>query len=86
MRIEKKIWPEHFEKILNGEKNAEIRLADFNLKVGDRLVLREYDPDTRKYSGRKIIKQVKNLNEVDLTHMYDLKKIQLYGVYLIEFE
>lgn len=86
MRIEKKIWPEYFEKILEGKKNAEIRLKDFNLKEGDELVLKEYNPVTRRYTGNKITKKVKNLNEIDLTKMYDLKKMQEYGVYLIEFE
>lgn len=86
MIIEKKVWPEFFQKILDGKKNAEIRLADFDLKKGDSLVLREYSPDIKEYTGRKITKKIKNLNRVDLTHMYDLKRIQEQGVYLIEFE
>jgi hypothetical protein len=28
MKIEKKIWPEYFEKIQYGEKTFELRLAD----------------------------------------------------------
>jgi hypothetical protein len=30
MRIEKKCWPEFFEKILSGEKTFELRLADWD--------------------------------------------------------
>jgi len=86
MIIEKKVWPEYFEKILSGEKNADIRLADFDLKIRDKLVLREYDPNTRKYSGRKITKKVKNLNKISLDKMYNLQDIKKHGVYLIELE
>ncbi len=86
MRIEKKIWPEYFEKILSGKKNAEIRLADFDLKKGDSLVLREYSPGINEYTGRKITKKIKSLNKVDLSKMYKLENIKKYGVYLIELE
>lgn len=41
MRTEKKIWPEYFDKISNGEKKFELRLADWECKPGDTLVLRE---------------------------------------------
>ncbi len=37
--IEKKIWPEYFDAVRSGEKNFEIRLADFECKPGDRLIL-----------------------------------------------
>ncbi|MBI5071763.1 DUF3850 domain-containing protein [Candidatus Falkowbacteria bacterium] len=45
MRIEKKIRPEFFDKISNGEKNFELRLADWECAPGDVLVLREWDPE-----------------------------------------
>ncbi|MFW9878361.1 MAG: DUF3850 domain-containing protein, partial [Candidatus Thorarchaeota archaeon] len=37
MKIEKKTWPEYFKKIVNKEKNFELRLADFKCKKGDTL-------------------------------------------------
>jgi len=57
-RIEKKAWPEYFEKILSGDKTFELRLADFDVDEGDTLVLREWDPKTKNYTGRKIEKKV----------------------------
>lgn len=41
MEIEKKVWPQYFEKILSGEKTFEIRLADFECGLGDVLLLKE---------------------------------------------
>ena len=47
MRIEKKVWPKFFQKILDGDKTFELRLADFECKPGDILVLKEWDPETK---------------------------------------
>ena len=40
MEIEKKTWPELFQKMLEGKKTADLRLADFDIKQGDILFLR----------------------------------------------
>ena len=55
-RIRKKTWKEAFEKMLSGEKTFDARLANFNCQIGDILVLEEYDPELKKYTGRKIEK------------------------------
>ena len=47
-----KSWPEHFAPLLAGRKRAELRLNDRAFAEGDWLVLREYDPETERYSGR----------------------------------
>lgn len=59
--IKKKIWPKYFEQVKTGKKKFELRLADFNLKKGDVLVLKEWDPKKKEYTGRKIKKKVKYL-------------------------
>lgn len=86
MEIKKKSWPESFQRILKGEKNAEIRLADFDLKQGDILILEEYDPKTKKYTGRKIKKKVKLINKFNPTEAYSSEDIKKFGLYLIEME
>ncbi len=58
MIIEKKTWPELFEKVLIGEKTFDVRIADFDVKEGDILVLREWDPIDKRYTGREIRKKV----------------------------
>ena len=57
-KIEKKIWPEYFPKVLEGKKNFEIRLNDFEIEEGDVLLLREWDPKTKEYTGRSVEKEV----------------------------
>lgn len=57
-RVEKKIWSEFFDKVASGEKTFELRLADFDIEKGDTLVLKEWDPSTKEYTGRELTKEV----------------------------
>ena len=57
-KIEKKVWPEYFEEILLGKKTFEVRLNDFEVAEGDVLVLKEWDPKTKDYTGRELEKKV----------------------------
>ena len=43
MEIKKKCWSALFQKILDGKKNVDVRLADFDVKEGDVLIFEEYD-------------------------------------------
>ena len=52
---ELKIKPVYFEAVKEGIKTFELRKDDRNFKVGDILLLREWE---HKYSGRKIKKKV----------------------------
>lgn len=49
-----KTWPEFFEAVLYGGKSFEIRKNDRDYKVGDLLILREWDPKDQKYTGRRV--------------------------------
>lgn len=55
---ELKTWPEYFQAVIDGIKPFEVRKADRNFQVGDVLMLREWSPQTEKYSGRHIGKFV----------------------------
>ncbi len=54
MRIKKKVWPEYFQQIVDGKKTFELRLNDFDISEGDTLVLNEWDPATKDYTGRTL--------------------------------
>ena len=86
MEIKKKTWPELFQRILDGKKNADVRLADFEINENDTLVLEEYNPETKTYTGRTIKKKIKNLNKVRLMDFSKPEEIEKYGHWVIEFE
>ena len=86
MRIEKKTWPEMFQKVLSGEKTCDLRLADFECRPGDMLVLREYDPKTKKYSGRTIEKKVTHVVKTKDLKFWDSKDVEKYGYQVISFK
>jgi hypothetical protein len=48
-----KCWPDYFAESIAGRKPFEIRKNDRGFKVGDGLVLREFNFDTGAYSGRE---------------------------------
>ena len=56
--IKKRTWPEYFDLILSEKKKYDMRIDDFEVKEGDTLVLEEWDPATRQYTGRKLEKEV----------------------------
>jgi hypothetical protein len=59
MKVHKvKSWPKLFAAAKNGEKQHELRKNDRDYKVGDLLVLQEFDPETQSYSGCEICVEI----------------------------
>ncbi len=48
---ELKTWPEYFFEVSTGKKKFEVRLNDRDFKVGDRVILNEWNPKLKKYTG-----------------------------------
>lgn len=51
---ELKTWPQYYVPLAEGKKTFEIRRNDREFAVGDALVLKEWNPDARSYTGREL--------------------------------
>ena len=82
--IHKKIWPEYFEVVSSGKKKFEFRLNDFEIKEGDMLLLEEWDPKIKEYTGRKIEKKVTYVGKfrIDQT-FFSEEEIKEKGIQII---
>jgi len=87
--IEKKAWPELFEKVLDGSKRFDMRLADININKGDTLVLKEWDPKTKEYTGRelrKIVGYVLKFKPDELIYWWPKEDIDKHGLQIISLD
>lgn len=53
-----KTWPPYFNATMCGYKEFELRTNDRNFRIGDYLVLEEWDPETKHFSGRALTRRV----------------------------
>jgi len=86
MKHEKKIWPEYFQEILDGKKTYELRLADWECNEGDILVLQEWDPKTKEYTGRKIEKEITYICKTKNIKFWPKEDVEKYGYQIIAFK
>ncbi|MBU6431104.1 MAG: DUF3850 domain-containing protein [Patescibacteria group bacterium] len=84
--ISKKIHPEYFEMVKSGKKNFELRLADFEVKEGDTLILEEWNPEIKEYTGRKLEKNIGYILKFDLDKFGQKKEVEEKGLYVISLE
>lgn len=80
---ELKCWPEYFLRIARGQKTFEIRKNDRDFQVGDRLVLREFNPRQKEFAdwGSSLV--------ADIVYMTDFEQKPGYvvlGIKLVEDE
>lgn len=60
---ELKIHPSFFMDVMLGIKKFEIRLNDRNFQERDYVVLKEWNPETQKYTGRQTMRIVSEVFE-----------------------
>ncbi|MFH1620956.1 MAG: DUF3850 domain-containing protein [Patescibacteria group bacterium] len=85
--IHKKIWPEYYNEVASGKKKFELRLNDFEINEGDVLVLEEWDPESKKYTGRKIEKKVTCVNRFKIDQLFwPESEIKDKGLQIISIE
>jgi len=84
--IKKKIWPEYFKLVSSGKKKFELRLADFEVGEGDTLLLKEWDPKTQEYTGRKIEKKVSFVLKFNLNDFGQEEVIKEKGLVVVQID
>jgi hypothetical protein len=56
-----KSWPRFFRAIVAGERTHELRRNDRDFRVGDSLLLHEWDHDTEQYTGASCVAIVSSI-------------------------
>jgi len=80
MKIEKKVQQEYFEAVSEGKKGFEVRLADFECRPGDTLVLKEQKQNTRELTGREIECEVLyKFNTKEMEKFHTKEEIEKHG-------
>lgn len=83
----KKAWPELFQDVLDGKKNFDLRLADWKCEEGDILILKEWDPKTKKYTGRELSKKVSYVFKFKIDKLFWTKKeIEKHGIQVLSLK
>lgn len=83
--IDSKLPIEYFTKDRNNRLEA--RIARFNLKKGDILRFREWDPKTDTYTGRYFDRKVRDVHKIHhATRFWTKKDLTKYGIYVFELE
>ena len=85
--IEKKIWPEYFDAVASGKKKFELRLDDFEIHEGDEMLLKEWDPKTKQYTGREMTKKVTDVQKFKIDQLFwPEEEIKRKGLQVISIE
>ena len=86
MMIRKKTWPDFFKQIMSGEKKFDIRLADFECEPGDILIFEEWDPNTKKYTGRRLEKKITCVIKTKDLKFWSKEDIEKHGFQVMSLE
>lgn len=84
--IKKKIWKEYFDDVARGRKKFELRLADFDSREGDTLVLEEWDQDAHAYTGRTLQTTVTYVLKTKYLAFWPKEEIEKYGFQILQIE
>ncbi|GLQ57357.1 DUF3850 domain-containing protein [Devosia nitrariae] len=85
-RIEKRLWPDGFQRVLDGRKTYELRLGDYKVEEGDILVLKEWDPKSSSYTGRTLERRVGHVGrwmQEELEMYWTVDQIRQHGLQAI---
>ena len=85
-KIKKKTTSKYFNEILKGKKNFDVRLADWDCKEGDLLMLQEWDHKLGKYTGRTLEKKISFVLKTKNLKFFSKKDIDIHGYQIIGFK
>ncbi len=74
---ELKTWPAYYAAVVSGHKTFEARKNDRGFCVGDFLLLKEFDPLTRVFSGNSVL--------VRVTYILDSPQFVAPGIVIMAF-
>jgi ASC-1-like (ASCH) protein len=84
MRIEKGVQPGYFRAVKDGRKSFEVRLADFECKPGDVLVLKEQKEGSKAQTGEEVECEVLyRFNTKDIEKFYSKQDIEKHGLVVL---
>ena len=86
MEIRKGVQAGFFEKILSGEKKFEVRLANFECKKGDTLILEEEDAKTGKLTGRILKKKITYVTKTKDLKYWPKEDVEKYWFQVMQLE
>ena len=82
--IKKKCFKEYFEAVESGKKRFEVRLADFECKPGDVLLLQEQDENSKELTGRELSCEVLfRFDTKDMEKFHSKQEIEKYGLMVL---
>jgi len=81
--IQKKILPEYFDLIEQGQKTYELRLADWDCETGDTLILIEIDATTKQPTGRSMKRTVGYVGKTKDLDFWTKEEIDQHGYQII---
>ncbi|KKT86239.1 MAG: hypothetical protein UW85_C0005G0029 [Parcubacteria group bacterium GW2011_GWA1_Parcubacteria_45_10] len=85
--IKKKAWPELFEAVVSGKKKYDLRLNEFEINEGDTLLLEEWDPKTKTYTGRSVEKKAGHVWKFKLDKLFwPEEEMKQKGLQIISLE
>lgn len=53
-----KTWQQYYDAIEKKDKNLELRKQDRPFQIGDDLLLQEWNPTTKEYTGRELKRRI----------------------------
>ena len=71
---ELKTWIEYFQLMISGKKSFDLRKNDRDFRVGHELLLKEYDKDSNKYTGRKLYFRITYVLQGEEAEAFGLKE------------